>query len=161
MRHECDDCDFCTFSRGSLRGHRTNIHKTDEFECDICKIQFPRKAHLNRHNELQHSEQSTFWIVLWRVFLLNLDPTFSCVECGKTFQRKDKMQRHRVTHQQDRIECELEGCSHSFPPNRVNKLINHFWLCSNFVWERQFKTAHEILFVEISRTKANKASFKQ
>ena len=135
MRHECDDCDFCTFSGGSLRAHRGNIDKNDEFECDICKMKFDRKTNLKRHHDLQHVEQSIFSKLESKNFLSNLDATFSCVECGKTFKRKDNLKRHRATHRQDRTQCELDGCSISFPSNffqtsfEKDKLKDHIKLC--------------------------------
>ena len=74
----CPACHKSCSSTANLIRHYEAVHVNGSLTCDICFKEFSRMAHLNRHKRTVHS---------------SIKP-FSCPECGKPFNRQDKLKVH-------------------------------------------------------------------
>ena len=60
---------------------------------------------------------------LWTSFNHWESNSFECETCGKSFGRKDKLQRHVKIHSAARIKCGNQGCMFDCPSNCVTYLV--------------------------------------
>ena len=51
MRYDCDDCDFQSVSRKSLKSHKNYIHGGIGVDCDICENKYSNTWTLKTQSE--------------------------------------------------------------------------------------------------------------
>lgn len=117
--------------KNDITNQKRNALENENFQCEICEKIFGRKKYLARHMRL-HTNQNVKmtceicgkeFIYKWSLKLhMQIHANFmeySC-ECGKRFNRRDKMLEHRKTHdktkervtKKDPYEC--SDCSATF-----------------------------------------------
>ncbi|BES99262.1 Protein suppressor of hairy wing [Nesidiocoris tenuis] len=101
--HSCDYCGKRFIQSSQLRSHlfyhtgQSVLTPAESFICELCGKKFNRRARLNEHTKFVH---------------LGAKP-FECVECQKTFIRKEDLTRHMIIHSGVRShKCPI--CSKSF-----------------------------------------------
>ncbi|GJQ81013.1 hypothetical protein Trydic_g23441 [Trypoxylus dichotomus] len=97
----CDECGKTFKYKHHVANHKKMIHKTERpYKCDICSKTFKQYLTLQKHSETCSSQTEK-------------KAKIPCDECGKTFQYKNHMERHKVKHITERpYKCDI--CSKTF-----------------------------------------------
>lgn len=138
--HECQKpfaCDVCykSFSRlDYLKAHK-NIHTGKKFECDVCHQFFSSQFNLKTHKKLHTGEKLPFScefcektfsrkdFLYCHVARDHKNKRFKCEICSKLFSRNDILNRHKVTHDEQRVTYDCEDCGKKF--RRKDRLKTH------------------------------------
>ena len=92
---KCEECGITIKSKGNLKRHQNEVHNTSmtfdaskivvfryPYHCDQCEFSTNRKDYLNIHKEKKHGQG-------------DLILKFPCEKCGKTFEYKSSLKRHK------------------------------------------------------------------
>jgi KRAB domain-containing zinc finger protein len=74
---KCDECNFSTKTKASLKLHKKRHSSAKPFSCEICGRKFKKKGHLQRHQSIHRTTKD-----------------FECKTCGKMFKTRDCLRRH-------------------------------------------------------------------
>lgn len=130
MRHTCEDCSVSYLSKGGLFKHKNKKHRHVTYNCRFpgCFRSFTTKESLTRHRKIVHSIGEDL-------------PVLACSwnGCTKTFTDKRKLNRHieSVHKQEERLDCNLEGCLHFC--YRWDHLEEHKRTCTKKTLEQRRK----------------------
>lgn len=108
---ECDEpgCDKKFTRRSYLLIHKRDHAGERKYACERCPNQYKQKSHLDRHIEASHlgirhrcdfpgcsSEFSKAWSLKMHKFAHAEHLPYKCNLCESTFQRRDKLLKHRM-----------------------------------------------------------------
>lgn len=107
----CDEpgCDKKFTRRSYLLIHKRDHAGERKYACDRCPNQYKQKSHLDRHVEASHlgirhrcefpncnSEFSKKWSLKMHQFVHAEELPYKCNFCDSSFQRRDKLLKHRT-----------------------------------------------------------------
>ena len=78
MSHKCDQCDYTTGQKVSLRRHQLAIHVGQKRECSFCDKMYKWEVDLRKHVTSYHQ-----------------DKKFTCDDCGQVFEQRRSFLSHR------------------------------------------------------------------
>ncbi|XP_010887185.3 zinc finger protein 646 [Esox lucius] len=108
-------CSICSRSyrhAGSLLNHK-NTHKSGHFSCTFCSKPFSNPMALRNHTRIHTQKKKHICLTCGKAFRLasilhnhqkvhtRVASHFSCPECGKSFQGKSGLKRHRCQRSHD------------------------------------------------------------
>ncbi|KAL0984308.1 hypothetical protein UPYG_G00139750 [Umbra pygmaea] len=108
----CSICNRSYRHAGSLLNHK-NTHKSGHFSCTFCSKPFSNPMALRNHTRIHTQKKKHVCLTCGKAFRLasilhnhqkvhtRLASHFSCPECGKSFQGKSGLKRHRCLNSQD------------------------------------------------------------
>ncbi|XP_063539169.1 protein suppressor of hairy wing-like [Cydia strobilella] len=107
---DCKQCNVRCPNHRALKEHIANVHEREIFECEHCKKQFVRRAHVLRHIAQKGCDGSGVKM-------------FPCEICNASFTRKDNLIVHlRLQH----INKNNYHCKHcTYHTKNFSKLIIH------------------------------------
>lgn len=104
-KYDCDQCDFQTLIKSSLRMHIEAIHRGVRYKCDQCDFQAAQKGRLKQHRQSKHEGVQ-----------------YSCDECNYKASRKDILKAHiESVHEGVKYPC--NKCE--FQATRKSKVNEH------------------------------------
>ena len=59
MRYNCDQCEYRSTQKGSLKTHKKSIHEGVRYGCDQCTFKAINKNDLKRHNKSIHKDATS------------------------------------------------------------------------------------------------------
>jgi KRAB domain-containing zinc finger protein len=75
---KCNECEFTTKLKNSLRIHKKTVHSSAKpFSCRICKKKFKTKQHVRQHQSVHKTTKD-----------------FECKTCGKSFRTQKNLRQH-------------------------------------------------------------------
>lgn len=122
----CNICNRSYRHAGSLLNHK-NTHKTGHFSCTFCSKPFTNPMALRNHTRIHTQRKKYVCLTCGKAFRLasilhnhqrihsRAAGHFTCPACGKSFQGRSGLKRHRCRRGQD-----SEGAGHQ-PPKRRDK----------------------------------------
>ncbi|XP_062330596.1 zinc finger protein 646 [Osmerus eperlanus] len=108
----CNICNRSYRHAGSLLNHK-NTHKTGHFSCGVCSKPFTNPMALRNHTRIHTQKKKYVCLTCGKAFRLasilhnhqkvhnRVASHFSCPACGKSFQGKSGLKRHRCQRGQD------------------------------------------------------------
>ena len=115
---KCDQCDYQTGQKISLRRHQLAMHGGHKEECSYCDKKYKWAVDLRRHVTSNHTGQK-----------------FSCNDCEKVFSIKKSLNAHKKSsHLSLTKNCDFSNCN--FHVNHGNnKAMNHHKLMVHGIGE--------------------------
>ncbi|KAG5328492.1 ZN208 protein, partial [Acromyrmex charruanus] len=90
----CDICNKTCSNTNSLYVHKKWAHFKPKYKCEICNRRLVTQENLDQHIFLQHESRKSF----------------TCEECGKSFNDNHRLKQHMMTHTGDRpYDCHICG----------------------------------------------------
>ncbi|XP_029977869.1 zinc finger protein 646 isoform X1 [Sphaeramia orbicularis] len=108
----CNICNRSYRHAGSLLNHK-NTHKTGHFSCTVCSKPFTNPMALRNHTRIHTQKKKYVCLTCGKAFRLasilhnhqkvhnRVAGHFSCPGCGKSFQGKSGLRRHRCRRSQE------------------------------------------------------------
>lgn len=110
-RVNCDQCDYQTGQKVSLRRHQLAMHVGQKRECSYCGKKYKWEVDLRRHITSYHK-----------------DKTFSCNDCGKVFTQQRSFVTHRKSvHEKVTRKCNISKCDFQVPYGCYAPMTSHKW----------------------------------
>ena len=105
----CDDCDFSSESRKTLRKHSLQTHPRN-IKCKCCDATFERMSDLESHIDLSHDSVKKF----------------QCDHCDKTFVLEWRLRKHKKMHKQQKIiNCHYFNNKKDCPFEKIGCMFMH------------------------------------
>ncbi|XP_069011931.1 zinc finger protein 646 [Embiotoca jacksoni] len=108
----CNICNRSYRHAGSLLNHK-NTHKTGQFSCSFCSKPFTNPMALRNHTRIHTQKKKYVCLTCGKAFRLasilhnhqrvhnRIMSHFSCAACGKSFQGRSGLKRHRCRRGQE------------------------------------------------------------
>ena len=111
MSHKCDQCDYTTGQKVSLRRHQLAIHVGQKRECSFCNKMYKWEVDLRKHVTSYHQ-----------------DKKFTCDDCGQVFEQRRSFLSHRKgVHEKATRKCNISKCDFQVPLGRYTPMSSHKW----------------------------------
>ena len=108
--NSCTICEKTFYNEKTLIDHVNGVHKKiKNYKCDSCGLLKTKKAELNRHNKMKHSNMPK--------------TTFNCDKCNKSLGTKTTLNSHIERFHSERMREKCEICNSEFK-HRVD-LVRH------------------------------------
>lgn len=115
----CNICNRSYRHAGSLLNHK-NTHKTGHFSCTFCSKPFSNPMALRNHTRIHTQKKKYVCLTCGKAFRLasilhnhqrvhnRMAGHFSCPACGKRFQGRSGLKRHRCRREQDSVRAGIQ-----------------------------------------------------
>lgn len=122
VKQRCLRCDKDFTNLTQYRNHMKSGHRDEGYECQICNKKFSERSRLRTHLEKVHENrrykcpECPRWFN-WQCSLATHmkihEYKFSCDDCWRTFPTDEKLQDHRLSHDESKHHKCLD-CGHKF-----------------------------------------------
>ncbi|XP_059200681.1 zinc finger protein ZFMSA12A [Centropristis striata] len=162
VAHKCSQCGKCFIYRYELQEHQRLHTGENPYKCSQCGKAFRRTSDLSTHRRTQCTKAAYICIKCGNSFQSIKDKfkhqcvqnvqKFDCSQCGKSFKKMHQLEKHELTHTQNRI-FTCRQCGEVFPTmsdlrshQKVHpaELSNQCRQCGKFFSSVACLTAHEL-----------------